>query len=474
MDDRPNVLWLTLESVRADHTPMYGYGRNTTPHLQQFGQRADATVLQNGIAASNWTRPVTASILTGTHYSTHNTGGRGARGTRLPDDLETLPGRLADSGYHTALFSPASQISSDTGLDRGFEHYVQITMDSSNFLPTADHALDSWACAWEHVSTAPTLDPRKIKEDVSGDTNFLQLREIKRWARNRASSAQPFFAYAHIWSPHQAFQPIRRFRDAFTDEVSFDTRDAYDLAREEYRDLTTKIATGHTFTDEEWAALKAMYDAEILYADDTLHRIVETIESISDRDLVIVVTADHGELFGEKGVISHKITLHHGAISVPMVVVGIEDVADGPETMTQHIDLTYTVGALTETLTEQFEGRDIRDADRECAISQRREWEFSDYTDINPDFDHSRYLKEPHTAVCTSSHKYIESDSNRILSELPDEETNVVDDHPDLADELSAVIDAEGIEWDEAFEEAAAATFDEDARDRLRDLGYLA
>jgi hypothetical protein len=129
---------------------------------------------------------------------------------------------------------------------------------------------------------------------------------------------------------------------------------------------------------------------------------------------------------------------------------------------------------LTETLTEQFEGRDIRDADREYAISQRREWEFSDYTDINPDFDHSRYLKEPHTAVCTSSHKYIESDSNRILSELPDEETNVVDDHPDLADELSAVIDAEGIEWDEAFEEAAAATFDEDARDRLRDLGYLA
>lgn len=470
--ERPNVLWLTLESVRADHTPMYGYGRNTTPNLQRLSRRADATVLENGIAASNWTRPVTASILTGTHYSTHNTGGRGARGTRLPDSLETLPERLAGSGYHTALFSPASQISSDTGLDRGFEHYVQISMDSSNFLPTAEHARDSWACAWEHFRNEPTLDPRQVKEDVSGDTNFLQLQKIRRWARTRAASEQPFFAYAHIWSPHQAFQPVRQFRDAFTDEIEFDTQAAYDLAREEYRDLTTKIANNHSFTDPEWAALKAMYDAEILYADHTLGRIVETIESITDRELVIVVTADHGELFGEKGVISHKITLHHGAIDVPMVVVGVDDVADDAETMTQHIDLTYTVGALTDALSDQFEGRDIRQGDRRYAISQRREWEFSDYTDINPEFDHSRYLKEPHTAVCTSTHKYIESDSNRILYELPDETTDVLDDNPELASELSSIIEAENIEWDEAFEQAAA-TFDAETRGRLQDLGYL-
>lgn len=472
MEQHPNILWLTLESVRADHTPMYGYHRNTTPHLQDLCQRPDATVLQNGIAASNWTRPVTASILTGTHYSTHNTGGRGARGTRLPDKLETLPGRLSDVGYHTALFSPASQISADTGLDKGFEHYTQITMDSSNFVPGGGHTLDSWACAFEHFSSEPTLDPRKIKEDVDGDTNFLQLREVNRWARKQAVSEQPFFAYAHIWSPHSSFQPIRRFRDAFADEIDLDIETAYDFAHEEYRNLTEKIANNEMFSEQEWEALKALYDAEIRYADYTLQQIVETVQSVSDRELIIVVTADHGELFGEKGIISHKIVLHDGVIRVPMVVIGVEGIVDGPETMTQHIDLTQTIGAITDTLTDQFEGRDIRNDDREYAISQRREWEFSDYTDINPEFDHSHLIKEPYTAICTRSHKYIESSSNRVLYELPDETTNVVEEYPELAAELAAYIEYEAIEWDEAFEENVA-TFDAETEDRLRDLGYL-
>jgi len=185
------------------------------------------------------------------------------------------------------------------------------------------------------------------------------------------------------------------------------------------------------------------------------------------------VTADHGELFGEKGIISHKIVLHDGVIKVPMIVVGVDDIVDGPETMTQHIDLTQTIGAITDTLSDQFEGRDIRAGDREYAISQRREWEFSDYTDINPDFDHSHLIKEPHTAVCTPDHKYIESSSNRVLYELPDETTNVVEGYPDLAAELAAHIEAENIEWDELFEENVA-TFDDETKDRLRDLGYLA
>lgn len=473
MDQRPNILWVTLESVRADHTPMYGYRRNTTPHLQNLCQRPDATVLQNGVAASNWTRPVTASILTGTHYSTHNTGGRGARGTRLPDNLETLPGRLSEAGYHTALFSPASQISSDTGLDKGFEHYVQITMDSSNFIPGDGHTLDSWACAFEHFRTEPTLDPRKIKEDVSGDTNFLQLREIKRWARQRATTEQPFFAYAHIWSPHSSFQPIRRFRDAFADEIDIDVQEAYEFAHEEYRNLTEKIANNKMFSEEEWEVIKALYDAEIRYADHTLQQIIETAESVSDRELIIVVTADHGELFGEKGIISHKIVLHNSVIKIPMIVVGVNDIVDGPETMTQHIDLTQTIGAITDTLSDQFEGRDIRAGDREYAISQRREWNFSDYTDINPEFDHSHLIKEPHTAVCTPGYKYIESKSNRLLYELPNETTDVIEDYPELAADLATHIETENIEWDEAFKENTA-TFDEETEDRLRDLGYLA
>lgn len=469
---QPNILWLSLESVRADHTPMYGYPRNTTPNLQKLCQREDTHVLHNGIAASNWTRPSTASMLTGTHYSTHNTGGRGARGTKLPDFLETLPELLADTGYHTALFSPAPQISADTGLDRGFEYYTQLRMQPSNFLPTGNHVRETWMSALQHLVEEPTLDPRRIKGDLKGNTNELLFRKIKRWSSRLRTTDMPFFAFAHIWSPHNLFQPPRRFRDSFVDNIDSTVKEAYDLAAEEYGDLAAKIANGQTFSPEEWDAIKAMYDAEIKYADHTLDRIIDRVEAVSNRDLIIVVTGDHGELFGEKGIISHKIILHDGVIRVPMVVVGIDDVVDGPDMMTQHIDLTYTLAAISDTVIDQFEGRDLRDEDRTYAISQRREWEFSDYTDINPEFDHSRFIKEPYTAVRTSTHKYIESSSHQILYDLPDETTDVSEDTPSIAKELARVIESESIEWSDVFNQKEA-TFDEATRDHLHDLGYL-
>ena len=71
---KPNILWLTLESVRAGHTSVYGYHKNTTPFLEKISQRAEATVLDPMIASSMWTPASTASMLTGTHLSTHQLG----------------------------------------------------------------------------------------------------------------------------------------------------------------------------------------------------------------------------------------------------------------------------------------------------------------------------------------------------------------------------------------------------------------
>jgi uncharacterized sulfatase len=472
MAERPNVLWVSLESVRADHTPLYGYERNTTPNLRALSQRDDATVLRNGVAASNWTRPSTASMMTGTHYSTHNTGGRGAAGTRLPDSLDTLPGLLSDAGYHTALFSTGRQIGPDTGLDRGFDHYSEIGMELSNFSPAGDSTLDSWRCAVESFLERPTLDPRELAKDVRNNNDYLLRRKVERWAKRTAPQNQPFFAYTHIWAPHQLFLPVRRFLHSFEDEIEMGVEAAYELAENGYADLTSKIAHGTSFSDREWEGVKAMYDSEILYADYILDKLVTATEQASDRDLVVVVTADHGELFGEQGIISHKIVLDDGVIRVPMVVLGIEDVVDGPAQVTQHIDLSTTVAELTGVRTEQFEGRDIRASQRKYGISQRREWEFSDYTAVNPEFDHSRYFKDPYTAVRTASHKYLESESRQELYELPDEETDVIESHPELADDLSQVIEEEGIEWFEPSDDDEA-TFSDATREHLRELGYL-
>lgn len=470
MADRPDVLWVTLESTRADHTPMYGYDRNTTPNLAKLVARDDGTLLNNTVSASNWTRPSTASMLTGTHYSTHNTGGRGARGTKLPDHLDTLPEYLSQDGYDTALFSPAPQISSDTGLDRGFDHYELISAEAENFLPGSGYSLDSWMSVVHHLISEPGLNPIKSARDVD-DVNYIQYRRFRRWIDQSRRSERPFFAYAHVWSPHSPYQPIRRHCEEFVGQTELDMKEAYRRAKQEYQNLTEKIANSETFSEKEWRAFKWLYDAEIRYADEMLGRMVDLAESVSD-NLVIVVTGDHGELFGEKGVISHKITLHDGAIKVPGVIVGMDGVTSGPEEMTQHIDLTRTVGELLDTPLTQFEGRDLRDEGRTYAIAQRREWDFSDYTDINPAFDHSRFIEQPYTAVVTPGFKYIVAESTEALYKLPDEATDVSDRHANVVARLTDAIEAEAIKWNEKFERNTA-TFDDEAEQKLRDLGYL-
>lgn len=106
MPDQPDILWISLESVRADHTPMYGYGRDTMPNLRRFAAQDDTTVLDVGIAQSLWTPAVSASMLTGTYLSTHRVGADGRAEEQLPRNIETIPERLGNKGYDTALISP--------------------------------------------------------------------------------------------------------------------------------------------------------------------------------------------------------------------------------------------------------------------------------------------------------------------------------------------------------------------------------
>ena len=116
----PSILWLSLESVRADHTSLCGYARRTTPFLESLSQEPTAVTFDPMIASSMWTPASTASLLTGTHLSTHQLGQDGRAEYPPSSALDTLPERLSDVGYQTALFTANDYISSKTGLSRGF------------------------------------------------------------------------------------------------------------------------------------------------------------------------------------------------------------------------------------------------------------------------------------------------------------------------------------------------------------------
>jgi uncharacterized sulfatase len=157
---------------------------------------------------------------------------------------------------------------------------------------------------------------------------------------------------------------------------------------------------------------------------------------------------------------------------VPGLVIGVDDVVENANTVTQHIDLTYTVASLTGVRTDQFEGRDLRDPSRPFAISQRGIAHLNEYTKHDETFDTSPFFKHPFTSIRTTQWKYQENEERRVLYALPDEDGNVIGEHPEVASELSQTIAEENIDWTQN-PEAESFDFDEEVQDQLRDLGYL-
>jgi uncharacterized sulfatase len=232
------------------------------------------------------------------------------------------------------------------------------------------------------------------------------------------------------------------------------------------------MAIGLDLSDPEWEGIKALYDAELLYADHVANRIISVAESSSCGPLHVVITGDHGELFGEHGLIGHNLVLHDGVTKVPMIVTGLDGIKTGDGTLTQHIDVTQTIANEAGVDSEQFEGRDLRNGDRSYAISQRGVGQLDEYTKFDNSFDTSRFFRWPFTCVRTQNYKYVANKHRSALCELPDETRNVEEEHPSIVDRLSDIVDREELDWSRQVEQEDVE-FDERARKQLRDLGYI-
>lgn len=470
----PNVLWLSLESVRADHTSLHGYDRRTTPFLEALSRRHDAVTIEPMIAASMWTPASTASLLTGTHMSTHQVGQDGKAEYPLPASIETLPERLSDNGYRTALFSTNPYIGEKTGLDRGFDHVENVAMKRSNYTGFDSVTYDSIRTVLRCLTSAKTVSPRKIKTELDSAQNDLLECRVSRWFDHDVTGEQPFFAYAHVPSPHHPYRPVSRILDEFASELDVSASAAIAQVGEIYDGsdaIVRQMAEGLDFSEELWKRIKLLYDAEIRYADHTVRKIVEKAEAVSERELIVVVVGDHGELFGERGLIGHNLVLHDGLVRVPGLIVGVDDATDPESAVTQHVDLTYTIADVTGVLNDQFQGRDLREPERPYAISQRGVAHLDAYKKHNDTWDASRFFDAPFTSVRTAEHKLLSNESRTELYALPDEEQDLFGKRPEVVTELRTYLNREEIVWSAPQEEKIE--YDASTAARLRDLGYI-
>ena len=315
----PNVLLIVLDTVRADRLSAYGYPRRTTPALDMLaarGVRFDAAR-----STSPWTLPAHGSLLTG----------------RLPRELNadwlapltidgpTLAGYLGSKGYATSGFvANTLYCSAETGLGEGFTHYEDYDLPQLDAFLTAklaERALVGFfqASAWlggrygpgalapveSFVRTYVYSGQRKNAEDVN--------REFLTWLARRPRPDRPFFAFLNYYDTHDPYLPPRPESLRFGPLPSSPN----DLAVLQNWEAVDKPA----LDDRSRALASDCYDGCLAYLDEQLFTLLTLLEKQGVmKDTLVVVTADHGESFGEHGLFVHGDSLYRPEIRVPLIV----------------------------------------------------------------------------------------------------------------------------------------------------------
>jgi uncharacterized sulfatase len=462
MSERPNIVWVTLDSVRADHTTMAGYRRDTTPNIADIADSPAGQATTNAISHSTWTLASTASILTGT-YPSHHEVGFGSE--RLPSSLATVPELLAATGYHTIGVSRNSHLSDATDLSRGFDEFDWVA-SSTLFQAAGFRVLLKYLLKIRSHSAGFSRDTAKHS------TPYLMNEIAKRRLDAAADRDDPFFCYLHYNEPHRPYYPPLPYLDEYTDGLKMSAAEAAEFAMDVHYNLYKYVTHGCPFDDEEWAALKAMYDAEIRYTDEMVGQLFNYVQALDLDDTVFVVTADHGELFGEGGMLAHKAVPHDGLVNVPFVIHGANFDFNDDE-LVQHGDVMQTLVSAAGGETEQFQCYDLRMTERDRAIVQRNQMDTESFRQHNSNFDLSKYHVPLLTAVRDQKWKFLLSEDGTDLYLLPDESTDVAENYPEVAEKFQTFTE----EWLEGpgapLGERGDAAFTKAMEQQLKDLGYV-
>jgi arylsulfatase A-like enzyme len=263
------VVLIVVDTLRADHLGCYGYERNTTPNIDRLASQAIR--FENAISTASWTLPAVASLLTSQYPSPL---GIRDRAVRLDERFPLLSELLQEHGYATRGFVSHAMVSAELGFGRGFDAYHE---ESSS----AHRAI-----------TSPSI----TREAIS----FL-----------RSDEQRPFFLFLHYFDPHYDY--------LLHEEHDFSPPYGGPLGSgESVPELWSRL---ETLSPADVAYLVSLYDSEIAFTDRYIGEVLEELEA-RDRfdDSIVVVTADHGEEFLERGWLGHSITLHQELIRVPLII----------------------------------------------------------------------------------------------------------------------------------------------------------
>lgn len=301
--DAPDVLLLTLDTLRADHLGCYGHEPARTPNLDRLA--AEGVLYERAYAPSSSTQPSHASILTGYHMPWHGMRINGE--AVLDSSLPTITEMLAAKGYHTAAVLSAFPLDRKFGFWRGFNHYddqMPITFGMAKTEPLVT-AKVLRHCFGMRMTRRLGIDGF-FSEGLVNTRNAIQTTEAAISALEDSPEDRPLFMWVHYWDPHAPYSPPPEYHVAYPLE---------DNPRE----------GGYPFWFGDYATkaeIEADYDGEIAFMDDYIGRLLEAFEKHRERPFVVVATSDHGEGLYEHDVVTHGPDVFDVTLHVPLILSG--------------------------------------------------------------------------------------------------------------------------------------------------------
>ncbi|MBV9397665.1 MAG: sulfatase-like hydrolase/transferase [Bryobacterales bacterium] len=333
----PNIVLITMDTVRADHLPIYGYARNTAPHLTAFA--AEATLYKNSIAVSNMTLATHASIFTGLYPSAHGAHSlpRNPTGSPLRPGIPTVAGMLSRNGYLSmAVVANHAYLDPFYEVGRGFQAY-----DIRQPVPIVNPEMSTDLRLLLRYGIRQILD--LFTSTAEFDRVSRRAAEINDAAfdlLNDARSRQmPFFLFLNYMDAHGPYVPPAPYGDLFPGRL----RNFSDTS---YRRLELELVRSERpVTPREKEHLISQYDGAIAYLDSELGSLLSGLKArgLYD-DALIIITSDHGENFGDRNLLGHWISLYQDEVSVPLIVkYPHQSQGKVVESMVSQIDIAPTV-----------------------------------------------------------------------------------------------------------------------------------
>lgn len=297
---RPNIVLISLDTLRADHLSLYGYGRETSPQLDAWVRERRGTVFRQVAAPSGWTLPSHFSLFTGLeafrHPANYNTV---ALDTSA---FSFLAERLLAAGYRTQAFTGGGFVHPIYGLSKGFESFVY------------------WA------SKERRSDELESNLRLAGKW----LDRIETAAGSGGVAGDPFLLFLHtyeIHTPYTARQPYFGNFSRLPADLIVDFESDGDLLQRGFLGTSHSVirrapgAPGERLPEALAALPTDLYDSSIAYVDASLQPFLRRLSQPPfDRDTIIVLFSDHGETLGENGRAGHA-NLELNNLLVPLVVV---------------------------------------------------------------------------------------------------------------------------------------------------------